>query len=184
MRRITAAFPDRMDAERAIAWLRDRGVPDENISALAPRLCDGTTRPSAVNGGEDPGTGEEARSDLASETGAGLAAGAGGGALFGLAASMIPGIGPFVTAGALAHALGATGGAVASGAIVGGTSGAVAGALSQWGLDQADAEHYGREVERGCTLIAVELDGTPLSPAEVRNEFRRLNGTMRGEGTG
>src|SRR5881275_1152635 len=131
---VTAAFPDRRFAEQAIEWVRSRGVPNENISVLTreagtpPRVAE---RENLEGVHTDPG------SDLARGAGTGLAAGAGVGALFGLAAVFVPGLGPFITAGALAHALGAVGGAAAAGAIVGGTSGAIAGALSKWGLDKA-----------------------------------------------
>jgi hypothetical protein len=65
-----------------------------------------------------------------------------------LAALAIPGVGPFITAGALATALGTTGGALAAGAIVGGTSGAIAGGLSKAGYSKDEAEFYGPAVER------------------------------------
>jgi hypothetical protein len=94
------------------------------------------------------------------------AAGAGAGLLFGLAALAIPGVGPFITAGALASALGTTGGALAAGAIVGGTSGAIAGGLSKAGYSKDEAEFYGPAVERGGVLVAVDTEGvvTPVQP--------------------
>jgi hypothetical protein len=171
--RVTAVFHDRDDAERAIDWLRSRGVPNDSISVMA-RDAQTTSSVAERTGAErvddDPG------SDMARGAGTGLAAGAGVGALFGLAAAMIPGIGPFITAGALANALGAAGGGAVAGAIVGGTSGAIAGALSKWGLDQADANYYGKEIEGGATFVAVDLDGTSLTRAEVEDTFRRFNG--------
>jgi hypothetical protein len=85
-------------------------------------------------------------------------------------AALIPGIGPFIVAGGLAHALGA----------VGGTAGAVAGALSKWGLDQADANYSGGEIERGATFVAVDLDGTGLTRNEVEDAFRRFHGRWAG----
>src|SRR5688500_2172850 len=97
--RVTAVFHDRDDAERAIDWLRSRGVPNDSISVMA-RDAKATSSVAERTGAErvddDPG------SDMARGAGTGLAAGAGVGALFGLAAAMIPGIGPFITAGALA----------------------------------------------------------------------------------
>ena len=76
-------------------------------------------------------------------------------AAFGLAALLIPGVGPFITAGVLASALGATGGAIASGAIVGGASGALAGAFAKAGYSREEADFYGSTVERGGVLVAV-----------------------------
>jgi hypothetical protein len=87
--------------------LRNLGVRDAALSLVS--------RHEPAGGGAAEGAGK------------GALAGAGVGTLFGLAAAFIPGIGPFITAGALASALGVTGGAAAAGAIVGGTSGAVAG---------------------------------------------------------
>jgi hypothetical protein len=173
MNRVSAVFDDRGDAEKAVDWLRSNGVANDNISVLT-RHADETAAVAERTGAErvdnDPG------SDMARGAGTGLAAGAGVGVLFGLAASAIPGIGPFITAGALAHVLGVTGGAAAAGAIVGGTSGAVAGALSKWGLDKADADYYGGEVERGGTFLAADLDGSTLTRAEAEEAFRRFNG--------
>jgi len=177
MDRVSAVFDNSTDAEKAIDWLRQHGASDDRISVLTRRpeetgaIAD---RTGAARVDQDPG------SDAARGAGTGLAAGAAVGALFGLAAAAIPGVGPFITAGALAHALGVTGGAAAAGAIVGGTSGLIAGALSKWGLDQADADYYGGEVERGATFVSVDLDGTSLTRSEVESTFRRFNGRFAG----
>jgi len=170
---VTALFDDRRNAEQAVDWLRTRGVPNDNISVLVRDAREAPVHsPNTLTAGvhTDPG------SDLARGAGTGLAAGAGVGALFGLAAAFIPGLGQIIAAGALAHALGAVGGAAAAGAIVGGTSGMVAGALSKWGLDQADAQYYADAVERGGTFLAAELDGTNLTRAQVEEAFRIFDG--------
>jgi len=173
MERVAAVFPDRADAERAVNWLRSRGISDDRISVLA-RNEQATRDVADRTGAERVDT--DGASDIARGAGTGLAAGAGVGTLFGLAAAAIPGIGPFITAGALAHILGVTGGAAAAGAIVGGTSGAIAGALSKWGLDKADADYYGGEIERGGTFVAVDLDGTAITRGQVEEAFRSFNG--------
>jgi hypothetical protein len=171
--RVTAVFDNRNDAERAVDWLRSNGVPNDNISVLA-RHAEDTARVAERTGAER--VDDDAGSDLARGAATGLAAGAGVGALFGLAAAMIPGIGPFITAGALANALGAAGGGAVAGAIVGGTSGAIAGALSKWGLDEADANYYAGEIERGGYFVAADLDGTTLTRSDAADAFRRFNG--------
>lgn len=173
--RVAAVFPTRHDAESAVNWLRSQGIPDSNISILARH--EEATRDMAERTGAER-VDDDAGSDMARGAGTGLLAGAGVGVLFGLAAAAIPGIGPFITAGALANALGAAGGAAAAGAIVGGASGAIAGALSKWGLDQADANYYGTEVERGGYFVAADLD-TYVSESEARDAFRRYNGRFR-----
>jgi len=176
--RISAVFDNRNDAEKAVDWLRSHGVPNENISILA-RNADETAAVANRTGAER--VDNDAGSDAARGAGTGLLAGATVGALFGLAAAAIPGIGPFITAGALANALGAAGGGAAAGAIVGGTSGLIAGALAKWGLDKADAEDYGGEVERGAYFVAADLDHTGLTRDEVMDTFRRFNGRFAGD---
>jgi len=176
--RIAAVFDDYKDAEKAVEWLRSHGVPNESISVLA-RTPDKTAAVAERTGAQK--VGEDASSDAARGAGTGLLAGATVGALFGLAAAAIPGVGPFITAGAMAHALGAAGGGAVAGAIVGGTSGLIAGALAKWGLDKADAEYYGREVERGSYFVAVDLDNTGLTRDEVEEAFRRFHGRFTGD---
>ena len=174
---VTAVFDDRDAAERAVDWFRSQGVPNDNISVIArdPNYRAGAgERPGAERVNDDPG------SDAARGAGTGLAAGAAVGAMFGLAAAMIPGVGPFITAGWLASTLGAAGGGAVAGAIVGGTSGAIAGALSKWGLDKADAEYYGKEIESGKYFVAVDLDGSSVTRAQAEDAFRRFNGRWRG----
>jgi hypothetical protein len=178
MELVSAVFGSRRDAEQAIEWLRSRGVPNDQISALTR---DAREAPAPAHAGvtgvhTDPG------SDVARGAGVGLATGAGAGALFGLAAALIPGIGPFITAGALAAYLGATGGAAAAGAIVGGATGAIAGALSKWGLDQADAQYYSDAIEQGATFVAAELDSTSLTRAQVEEAFRIFDARFSNSG--
>jgi len=171
--RVTAVFDNRSDAERAIAALRQLGVSDSQISVVA-RHGDDTTATGAVadHANTDDGTGER--------MGKGALAGAGAGALFGLAALAIPGVGPFITAGWLASALGVTGGALAAGAIVGGTSGALAGLFAKAGYDEHEAKYYGSAVERGGTFVAVDTSATPATNGEVRSILTQYGGHMAG----
>jgi hypothetical protein len=145
MTRVTAVFDDRAQAERAVSDLRRLGWEDKNLSFVARSEDD------AVEAGAAPDT-------VGKRAAKGAAVGAGAGLLFGLAALAIPGLGPFITAGGLASALGATGGALASGAIVGATSGAIAGALTKAGYSKEESDFYGPAVERGGVLIAVEAE--------------------------
>ncbi|HTE17047.1 MAG TPA: YsnF/AvaK domain-containing protein, partial [Armatimonadota bacterium] len=119
----------------------------------------------------------------AGEAGGGLASGlgvgAGVGALFGLAALLIPGGGPLIAAGPLAAALGVGAGTVAAGAIVGGAAGGLAGALSHWGLSEAEAHHYAGEVERGGTYVGVDLDRSNVGREGVLSAFRSHNGRIQ-----
>jgi hypothetical protein len=161
MARVTAVFDDHAGAERAVTELRRLGVTDADLSFVA------RSEDEAVAAGAAPDT-------AGKRAAKGAATGAGAGLLFGLAALAIPGLGPFITAGGLASALGTTGGALAAGAIVGGTSGAIAGALSKAGYSQEESDFYGPAVERGGVLVAVD-DEAELSPQEVV-EILAVNG--------
>ena len=89
MARVTAVFEDQARAEAAVIELRGLGVTDTDLSFVA------RSEEEAVAAG--------ASADTAGKRAAkGAAAGAGAGLLFGLAALAIPGVGPFITAGALA----------------------------------------------------------------------------------
>ena len=166
MSRVTAVFDDQSQAELAVTELRRLGVTDTDLSFVAPSEGD------AVAAG--------ASTDSAGKRAAkGAAAGAGAGLLFGLAALAIPGVGPFISAGVLASALGTTGGALAAGAIVGGTSGAIAAGLSRAGYSREESEFYGPAVERGGVLVAVETEGV-ASPDETREVLARHGGSMYG----
>ncbi len=69
---------------------------------------------------------------------------------------MIPGVGPFITAGALASSLGAVAGGAVAGAVVGGTAGSLAGAFSQAGYEKDEADFYGQAVHQGNFMVAVD----------------------------
>ncbi len=166
MARVTAVFQDRAQAELAVSELRGLGVTDTDLSFVARS--------------EDEAVAAGAPADTAGKRAAkGAAAGAGAGLLFGLAALAIPGVGPFITAGVLASALGTTGGALAAGAIVGGTSGAIAGGLSRAGYSREESEFYGPTVDRGGVLVAVETEGV-VSPDQAREALARHGGRTYG----
>ena len=177
--RVTAVFDNRSEAERAISALRQLGITDSQISVIAQHGDDtsvtgtGSVAHDAV--AHNDGTGER--------VGKGALAGAATGTLFGLAALAIPGVGPFITAGWLASALGVTGGAMAAGAIVGGTSGALAGAFAKAGYDEHESHYYGSAVERGDVFVAVDTSGTTATAAEVRSVLTQYGGQMAGGST-
>jgi hypothetical protein len=161
MGRVTAIFDNESAAEHATSELRRAGVLDTHLSFVSR------------HGGDIDGkdTGENA----AGGAGIGALTGAGVGALFGLAAAMIPGVGPFITAGALASTLGATAGTAAAGAVVGGATGAVAGALAGAGYSREEADYYGQAVERGSVMVAVDTDGV-ISEERARSILTREGG--------
>ena len=168
MSRVTAVFANRAQAEEAIAELRRHGVTDSHLSIVARRVDDVEVdkRPEATAG---------------ERVAKGAITGVGVGVLFGLAAVLIPGVGPFIAAGPLAAALGATGGAAATGAIVGGTSGALAGAMAKADFSKEEAAFYGPLVERGDTLVTVETDD--VSRERLRAQLQQFGGRTYGAGS-
>lgn len=163
--RISAVFDTEMEAERAINDLRDNGITDEQLSIIAKHKGDTKSRGEGAMASEA----KEEAGDMASRTGKGLLAGAGVGALFGLAAAFIPGVGPFITAGWLATTLGATAGGAVSGAIVGGTAGALAGALAKAGYSHEEANAYCEAIERGSVFVAIDTRNSALSVEQIKS---------------
>jgi hypothetical protein len=167
---VSATFQNRADAQQAVEWLRSNGVDSDAISVVSQQGATGDAGDHVHEAASDA-------SDAGKGALSGAAVGAGVGALFGLAALAIPGVGPFITAGWLAQALGTTGGALAAGAIVGGTSGSLAGALSHWGLNEAESHHYAGEVERGGTYVGVDVSRAGVDRSTIEHAFRRFNGS-------
>ncbi len=145
--RMTVLFDDRAHAEAAVNELRQLGVDESKMSIIARHDQQGLT------------TGHDGDDDGASVA-KGTVAGMGVGALFGIAASLIPGVGPFITAGTLlATTLGAVGGGAVAGAVVGGTTGLIATALAKSGYDEHESSYYGEAIEGGSTLVAIDTTG-------------------------
>lgn len=161
---VSYLFDDHDQARRAVAELERAGFTANEVSLVA-RADDGTltNEPLDVSGAA---TGAEI----------GGVAGAGAGILAALGVLAIPGIGPVVAAGMLATTLvTATGGAVAGGLI---------GALTDFGVDAADADVYAEGIRRGSSLVTVrtsedrwqEADSllrllAPVNTANRRDEF-------------
>jgi uncharacterized membrane protein len=126
-------FYDPGVARDAMAALQEAGVAGEDISLLTPE--------------RESDKGTQARDGAATGAVAGGVFGGLAGWLVGLGSLAIPGIGPFVAAGALATAL--------AGAAIGAGLGAVAGALVGMGVPEKDAKYYEQEVRNGRSLVAV-----------------------------
>lgn len=160
--RVSAIFDSRAHAEMAVNELRQMGIGDAHLSVIARHDNDSAHHAAA----HDDAGGDVAKGTLA---------GASVGALFGIAAALIPGIGPFITAGTLlSTALGAVGGGAVAGAVVGGTTGLVASALARAGYSEAEAQHYGAAIERGGTLVVVDAPG--YTSEQVRGILARHGG--------
>ena len=140
---VVGVFRDQGQARDAIGALKDAGFAADDIGILTPDR--GETRAMAEE------TGSKAGAGAATGAAAGGVLGGLGGWLAGIGALAIPGIGPFVAAGALATALG--------GAAVGAGVGAIGGALTGMGVRKEEADWYEQEVRGGGTLVTVRADG-------------------------
>ena len=157
----SAVFDSQSEAQRAVDALRSAGVSDDAISVIA--RSDGETTVT-------DGAGEEAAKDVIGKA----AAGAGVGALLGVAALAIPGVGPFVAAGAIAQA--AIGGAALTGTAVGAAAGGLAGALEDHGVDRADAGYYNDRLNDGGIFVSVDAKNTTHSASDISDILHRNGG--------
>ncbi len=155
---VSAVFDSRSEAERAVAELRSAGVRDNAISLVAQHDGDGD------------------RDHDGDSTRAGLGIGMTAGAVLGFGALLIPGVGPFLAAGALAETLGVTGGAIAAGALAGTAVGGLAGALKEHGVSDEDAAYYEDRINRGGVFVSVDPHKTDVDDGLARDILYRAGG--------
>lgn len=158
---ISAVFDNHDEAERAVGELRSAGVSDRAISIVAQRDGERTAT---------DGSGEEATKDIVGKT----AAGAGVGALLGIAALAIPGVGPLVAAGAIAES--AVGGAALTGTAVGAAAGGLSGILTDHGVSEEDARYYEERINRGGIFVSVDPDKADVAPDRLDDILHRHGG--------
>lgn len=135
---IAAMFDSYADAREAVTRLEAAGIPHDRISIVS----NDESHKQYHDHDDSSGAG----------TGAtlGTLLGGGAGLLAGLGLLAIPGLGPVVAAGWLAS--------TALGAGVGAAAGGLVGALTDAGVDEADAQVYAEGVRRGGTLVTVRAD--------------------------
>lgn len=135
----------------AIDELKNIGVPDTDISCIYPDI-EGDLH--------DDQKGEKIGSGAAS----GATTGAVLGTIAGLAVAngILPGVGTLFVAGPLAAALGFTGAAATTvaGAATGAAAGGLIGALSQYGISEADAHLYEERIKKGEALVVCKTDSS------------------------
>lgn len=140
---VIGVFDDRSHAQQAVDELRRAGFREDQIGVAARDFTavEGTTAPT-----------EEGTKWGAGAT-TGVIAGAGMGSLWaiGIAAGLLPAIGPVIAGGLLASILASA----AGGAMVGG----MVGALIGLGIPEEEARYYEEEFKAGRTLVTVKADG-------------------------
>ena len=139
---VSAVFDDRAEAKRAVAELRNAGIPDSAISLIGRPDDDLATDSDREEG--------HSKSGIA----AGVAGGGVAGALLGVAALAIPGVGPLAAAGAIAASAVPT--AAGIGAAVGATGGALAKMLTDHEVEGTDAEYYEEHLQKGGVFVSVD----------------------------
>ena len=162
---ISAVFDSHSEAEAAARDLRQAGVPDSALSVIARRQ-------------EESGDYGDANTHEAKEKGEGALkgalGGAGIGALLGIAALAIPGVGPLAAAGAIAS--GAIPEAAAIGAGAGALAGGLSGMLTKHGVSEEDAGYYEERINDGGVFLSVDASAAGLGPNEVRDILQRNGG--------
>jgi hypothetical protein len=139
---VVGVFRERDQAREAIEALKNAHFAPESISILSP------DKQATETMAEETGTHAGSAAATGAVTG-GILGGLGGW-LLGIGALAIPGIGPFIAAGAFATAL--------TGAAIGAGVGAIAGALVGMGIPKEEADYYEGEVKSGRTLVTVKAD--------------------------
>ena len=162
---ISAVFDDRSEAEAAISELRSAGIDTGRLSTIG--RDEGRTTVT-------DGAGDVTDDDAGSDTLKGALGGAGIGALLGVAALAIPGVGPLVAAGAIASS--AIPGAAAIGAGAGALAGGLTGLLKDHGVDHEDAAYYEGRINDGGTFVSVDASEGDIPADQVREILTRNGG--------
>ena len=152
---IVGIFRDRARAQEAVRSLKLAGFRDDQIGLLAPGSDE-----------DAPSLDTATNSKAAEGTIIGAASGAGAGALWalGIAAGVLPVIGPAVAGGLLMSVLASAGGAAAAGTIVGGLVGL--------GIPQDEASDYENEVHSGSTLVTVQADNRETEAWKILQRYQ------------
>jgi hypothetical protein len=148
---VVGVFANRDSARDAIEALKRAGFGADDISLV-------------VRDADRPPAGDDASNTDFGSAGPAVAGGVLGGAagwLVGLGSFVIPGVGPFIGAGALIASL--------AGAAVGASIGALASGLMKMGVPEEEARWYEQEAHGGRALVAVRAGSRA---AEARDLLR------------
>lgn len=151
MKSVTALYDDYATAERAVADLVNAGFSRNDISIVANDATGEYNTRYVVNQSDDMTGGE------------GATLGAVAGAVIGLGAMLIPGIGPVIAAGPVIAGLVGAGVGAAAGAVTGGITASLVG----YGIPEEDANYYAEGVRRGGTLVVVHTNDGRADEAEA-----------------
>jgi len=141
---VVGVFHSRSEAQAAVSRLKALGLTDDQIGVVSH---------------DKEGTFQEQSDETMAEEGAslGAVAGLGAGTLWGIgiAAGVLPAIGPVIAGGMLAAIAASAGTAAAAGGILG--------ALIGLGIPEEEAEFYQNEFEHGRTIVTVKCSQAQLA---------------------
>ena len=163
---VSAVFDSHSEAERAVRELREAGVSDSALSVVGRH--EGKTQVS--DGGGNTTDHKDGTGGLVK----GLIGGGAVGALLGIAALAIPGVGPLAAAGAIAASAVPEGAAI--GAAVGATAGGLSGFLKNHGVSSEDASYYEGRINDGGIFVSVDTRETPITGEAASEILYRAGG--------
>ncbi|MCW3798510.1 hypothetical protein OMW55_11905 [Sphingomonas sp. BN140010] len=165
---VSAVFDSQSEAERAIAQLRSAGISDSAISVVGRH--DGETTETTGSGDRvGDGHSDEPTSFIAK-----AAAGSGIGALLGVAALAIPGVGPLAAAGAIAAS--AIPGAALTGTAIGAAAGGLSDVFTGHGVSNEDASYYSDRVNQGGIFVSVDPSQSSVSRDQLQDILYQAGG--------
>ncbi len=159
---VIGVFEDRIQADRAVAELRQAGFRQDQIGVAMRHTDDG-----AVATTDEEGSHAESGALAGALTGLGLGALAGLGVLSGV----IPVIGPAIAAGTL--------GVIMSNAAVGAGVAGLFGALIGAGLPEHEAKYYQGEFEAGRVIVTVHAGDRATEVAAILHRFEAYDMNTR-----
>lgn len=150
---VVNAFLTESEARAAVFELRDRGFSIEQVGVAGPK--------TQVQHHEEEHPHHRFADHSAEYGAAGLATGAGLGALWGLGivAGILPFLGPAIAGGTLA--------AIFTSAAAGATVAGLAGILVGMGIPKADAEYYESELHNGHIIVTVFAPNREAEASEI-----------------
>ena len=156
---VVGVFDTQAQAQKAVTELRRLGFMESQIGVASKHgSLDGATNAEEM--------GENAAEGATTGALAGLSVGALWG--IGIAAGMLPAIGPVIAGGTLA--------AIAASAATGAAAAGVAGALIGAGVSDTDASYYEGEFNRGRVIVTVN---TNTRQAEAERVIHQFEGSSR-----
>lgn len=162
---VSAVFDNHSEAEAAVRELRQAGVSDSALSVIAQREgADGDYGGASTHEVKEKGEGLVK----------GAIGGAGVGALLGIAALAIPGVGPLAAAGAIAAS--AVPEAIAIGAGAGALAGGLTGMLTKHGVSDDDAEYYEGRINEGGVFVSVDTSDGGIDSERAQDILYRFGG--------